>query len=460
MRYQTINPCHGELLRSFDEHTDQQLETAITTATECFETWRTLTFAKRAVIVAKAAAIMRRRTKEFAHSMTLEMGNIFEESVAEVMLSADILDYYATHAESFLAPHNLKPDIGVPVIESLPLGVIFGMQPWNFPYFQLARFAGPNLMAGNVVMIKHAGSVPQCAIAFEQLWAEAGAPDGACTNLRISPDQVLALIIDPRIRGVALTGVTDVAGSVAERTGKHVKKSRMELGGSGAFIVLDDTDLDRTLNWAVLAKMNNMGQCCVAAKRFIILDHMADLFLAKLTAAMGTLRPGDPMDKSTTLAPLATEADLLKLVKQVENAIAHGATLLLGGKRMDRPGAFMQPTLLADIHPDNPAYREEFFGPVALLFRVKDKDAAIALAEYSDHGRGGSLDSQDIDRDKGGANRLENRMGLSNHPAWSAPDRSFDGIKKTGFRRERSSHGIHEFVHKKLVRAASADSPA
>ena len=460
MSYQSINPYNGELVKSFDEQTNQQLETAIATAATCFETWRKTTFVERAGIVTKAAAIMRGQAEEFARPVTLEMGKLFAESIGEVLLSADILDYYATHAEHFLAPEHLKPESGEAVVESSPLGVLFGVQPWNFPYYQLARFAGPNLMVGNVVMVKHSGTVPQCAIAFEQLCLEAGAPVGAYTNLLPSHEQVRAVIDDPRIRGVALTGGVAAAKGVAERAGRNVKKSTMELGGSDAFIVLEDADLDKTLTWAVWAKMNNMGQCCIAGKRFIVVEALADRFLAKFKAAMEALKPGDPMDKHTTLGPLSTEAALMQLVNQVDEAIAQGATLVLGGKRIDRPGAFMQPTILTDIRPENPAYREEFFGPVALFFRVKDEEAAIALANDSDYGLGGSVFTQDIERGKRVASRIETGMVFVNHPTWTAADLPFGGIKNSGYGRELSSHGIHEFVNKKLVRVAAIDSPA
>lgn len=460
MSYQSINPFNGELVKSFDEHTDQQLENSITSAARCFDPWRSFTFAERAVIVSKAAVILRERAEEFARPMTLEMGKLFAESMGEVMLSADILDYYAANAERFLVPEELKPSSGEAMVENSPLGVLFGVQPWNFPYYQLARFAAPNLMAGNVVMVKHSSTVPQCAIAFEQLWLEAGAPLGAYTNLLISHEQALAVIDDPRIRGVALTGGVAAARGVAERAGKNVKKSTMELGGSDAFIVLEDADLEETLKWAVWAKMNNMGQCCIAAKRFIIVDAVADRFLAQFKAALEALKPGDPMDKSTTLGPLSTETALVQLVKQVEDAIAHGATLVLGGKRIDRPGAFMQPTILTDIQPANPAYRDEFFGPVALFFRVKDEEAAIALANDSDYGLGGSVFTQDVARGKRVASRIDTGMVFVNHPTWTASDLPFGGIKNSGYGRELSSHGIHEFVNKKLVRVAAIGSPA
>ena len=460
MSYQSINPFNGELVKSFEEHTDHQLNEAIATAAKCFEAWRRHTYAQKASIVSKAAALMRERAEEFARLVTLEMGKLFAESVGEVMLSADILDYYAKHAERFLAPEHLKPDSGTAVIESSPLGVLFGVQPWNFPYYQLARFAGPNLMVGNVVMVKHSGTVPQCAIAFEKLWLDAGAPKGAYTNLLISHEQVLAVIDDSRIHGVALTGGVAAARGVAERAGKNVKKTTMELGGSDAFIVLEDADLDKAVTWAMWAKMNNMGQCCIAGKRFIVVEALADRFLAKFKSAMETLKPGDPMDKSTTLGPLSTEAALLQLLQQVDQAIDHGATVVLGGKRLDRPGSFMQPTILTDIWPDNPAYREEFFGPVALFFRVKDEEAAITLANDSDYGLGGSVFTQDIERGKRVASRIDTGMVFVNHPTWTAADLPFGGIKNSGYGRELSSLGIQEFVNKKLVRVTDINASA
>ena len=346
------------------------------------------------------------------------------------------------------------------MVESTPLGVLFGVQPWNFPYYQLARFAAPNLMAGNVVMVKHAGCVPQCAMAFEKLWLEAGAPAGAYTNLPISHDQVNRVIDDARIKGVALTGSVEAGKSVAARAGQNLKKSTMELGGSDAFIVLEDADLDKTVEWAIWAKMNNTGQCCVAAKRLIVVEELADRFLDKFRTALAALKPGDPMDQATTLGPLSTEAALVQLLGQVERAVAKGATVVMGGKRMDRPGSFMQPTILTNIKPGNPAFREEFFGPVALFFRVKNEDEAVALANDSDFGLGGSVFTRDVARGKRVASRVDTGMVFVNHPTWTTPDLPFGGIKNSGYGRELSSMGIQEFVNKKLVRVAAIDAPA
>lgn len=460
MTYQSVNPATGETLKRFDQMTDAQLEAAIATAAGCFEDWRQRKFAARAIIVGKAAALMRTRADDLARLVTLEMGKLFEQARGEVALSADILDYYASNAERFLAPEHLRPATGDAVVESAPFGVLFGVQPWNFPYYQLARFAAPNLMAGNVVMVKHAGCVPQCAIAFEQLWRDAGAPAGAYTNLLISYDQVNRVIDDARIKGVALTGSVEAGKLVAARAGQNLKKSTMELGGSDAFIVLEDADLDKTITWAVWGKMNNTGQCCVAAKRFIVVEPLADRFLARFQAALAALEPGDPMDARTTLGPLSTEAALVTLLAQVKGAVAHGATLVMGGARIDRPGSFMQPTILTDIRPGNPAFREEFFGPVALFFRVKDEDAAVALANDSEFGLGGCVFTRDVARGKRVASRVDTGMMFVNHPTWTTPDLPFGGIKSSGYGRELSRMGIQEFVNKKLVRTSSIDAPA
>ena len=458
--YQSVNPYDGKTVKTFEQMTDKQLDAAIATAATCFERWKSLTFAARATIVAKASAIMHSRVDEFARPVTLEMGKLFAQARGEVVLSADIIDYYAENAERFLAPQRLKPTSGDADVESAPFGVLFGVEPWNFPYYQLARFAAPNLMAGNVVMVKHAACVPQCALAFEQLWRDAGAPPGAYTNLMISYDQVNRVIDDPRIKGVALTGSVAAGKLVAGRAGQNLKKSTMELGGSDAFIVLEDADLDKTVEWAVWGKMNNTGQCCVAAKRFIVVEPLADRFLAKFHDALAKLKPGDPMDASTTLGPLSTEAALLTLLGQVKRAVAAGAKLVMGGDRLARTGAFMAPTILTDIRPDNPAYREEFFGPVALFFRVKNEDEAIALANDSEFGLGGCVFTRDIARGKRVASRVDTGMMFINHPTWTTPDLPFGGIKNSGYGRELSSLGIQEFVNKKLIRVAAIDAPA
>ncbi|MDQ2833686.1 MAG: NAD-dependent succinate-semialdehyde dehydrogenase [Acidobacteriota bacterium] len=460
MAYQTVNPYDGTCSKSFLEHTAAEVDSAVAQAARCFASWKNTTFADRSTVLATAAQLLRSRTDEFAGLITLEMGKLIAESRGEVALSADIIDYYAQNGEAFLAPKTLAPRSGEATIESTPIGVLFGVEPWNFPYYQLARFVAPNLMAGNVVMVKHAPSVPQCALAFVALFKEAGAPDGAYTNLFLSDAQADALIDDPRIKGVALTGSERAGAFVAAQAGKNLKKSTMELGGSDAFIVLDDVDLDKTVEWAVWGRMNNTGQCCVAAKRFIVLDSIADRFLAKFQAALEKLVPGDPMNAKTTLGPMCSEAALINLLDQVKRSIAQGARVVMGGGRLDRAGAFMSASILTDIKPATPAYVEEFFGPVALFFRVANEEEAIALANDSKYGLGGSVFTADIERGRRVASRIETGMVFINHPTWTAPELPFGGIKNSGYGRELSSLGIQEFVNKKLVCVIPIGAPA
>ncbi|HXJ95281.1 MAG TPA: NAD-dependent succinate-semialdehyde dehydrogenase [Terriglobia bacterium] len=455
MAYQTINPYTEELVNSFQEHTDTQLEAILAKAEETYENdWSLKSLAERKVIVKKAASILREKLDEFAKPITLEMGKLFGEAREEVKLSADILDYYADYAEKFLAPKKLKVREGEALIESEPLGVLFCVEPWNFPYYQLARVAGPNLMVGNTLIVKHAPNVPQCALAFERLFLDAGAPVGVYTNVFLSNGQAAAAIADKRIKGVALTGSERAGEAVASEAGKALKKSTMELGGSDAFIVLDDADMDTAVKWGVWGRMNNTGECCVAAKRFILHEKIADTFLDRFKKALEKLVPGDPMDSKTTLGPLCTKGALDLVQKQIKTAVDAGAKVLLGGKRLDRPGYFLEPTILTDIEPKNPAYYQEFFAPVALIFRVKNEEEAVKLANDSPYGLGGSVITRDIERGKRIARRIETGMVFINRSTWTAPDLPFGGVKNSGYGRELSDLGIGEFVNKKLIRIA------
>jgi len=458
--YESVNPFDGKTLETFAAISDAELESKIATAQACYEIWRHKSYAERAVVVARAAALMHANVDRFARPMTLEMGKRISEARGEVEFSADILAYYAKNAERFLAPVKLDPKLGRAHMESSPMGVIFGVEPWNFPYYQLARVAGPHQMAGNVLIVKHAGIVPQCAALFEQLWIDAGAPAGLYTNLFITHAQSDRVIDDPRIKGVALTGSVAAGRSIAARAGKNVKISSMELGGSDAFIVLDDADLEHAVKWAIWGRMYNAGQTCCAAKRFIVIDAIADEFLEKFRAGLAELEPGDPMDEKTTLGPLSSESAAVDLAKQVDDAVAAGAKVVLGGKRIDRAGAFMQPTILADIKPTNPAFRQEFFGPVALFFRVKNEDEAIALANDSDFGLGGSVFTKDEARGGRVASRVETGMMFVNNISWSDAELPFGGIKDSGYGRELGNMGIQEFVNKKLVRFGSIEAPS
>jgi succinate-semialdehyde dehydrogenase / glutarate-semialdehyde dehydrogenase len=455
MAYQTINPFTEELVKAFREHTDAQLEAIIAKAEETYANdWSLRSLAERKAIVEKAASILREKLDEFATPITIEMGKLFREAQGEVELSADILDYYADNAEKFLAPEKLTVKEGEAFVESEPLGVLFCVEPWNFPYYQLARVAGPNLMAGNTLIVKHAPNVPQCALAFEKLFLDAGAPVGAYTNVFLSNEQAATAIADKRIKGVALTGSERAGEAVASEAGKALKKSTMELGGSDAFIVLDDADMDTAVKWGVWGRMNNTGQCCVAAKRFILHEEIADTFLDRFKKELEKLVPGDPMDPKTTLGPLCTDGALHLVQKQIKAAVDGGAKVSMGGKRLDRPGYFLEPTILTDITPENPAFHQEFFAPVALIFRVKDEKEAIKLANDSPYGLGGSVITKDIERGKRVARQIETGMVFINKATWTAPDLPFGGVKNSGYGRELSDLGIGEFVNKKLIRVA------
>jgi succinate-semialdehyde dehydrogenase/glutarate-semialdehyde dehydrogenase len=459
MAYQSVNPATNTLFKTFETLTDAQLEPKIAKAAECYTAWKKTSYAERAKIIAKAGDLLHEQVKDLADIMTLEMGKRTSEAQGEVEFSAKIMAYYAKNAETFLADTPLHPEQGEGHMQSSPIGVVFCVEPWNFPYYQLARVAGPHLMAGNTLVVKHAGCVPQCAIAFEKLLVEAGAPEGLYTNLMINHDQSDRLIADPRIKGVALTGSVPAGRKIAASAGRALKPSSMELGGADAFIVLADADMEHTLKWAQWGRMYNTGQTCCAAKRFIVVDSVADAFMAGFKARLAALKAGDPMDPKTTLGPLSSEQALVDLLKQVDTAVKHGATVVLGGDREDRPGCYMQPTILTDVTPENPAFRDEFFGPVAMVFRVKDEAEAIALANDSDFGLGGSVFTADPAAGQRVASAVDTGMMFINNISWSDADLPFGGIKNSGYGRELGDMGIHQFVNKKLVRTIQAEAP-
>jgi succinate-semialdehyde dehydrogenase / glutarate-semialdehyde dehydrogenase len=451
MSYVSVNPATGEILRTFTEHTDEEMWNALTIANQAFRPWASRPFSERSKIIGSSAHVLLEKKEELARLAALEMGKRIAESRGEVELSASIMQYFADNAESFLAPKKLHSAMGDARLEYSPLGVLLSIQPWNHPYYQLARFVGPHLMSGNVMLLKHASGVPQCALAFEQVLREAGVPEGVYTNLFLSNDQSGSLIDDPRVKGIALTGSERAGEALASRAGKNLKKSTMELGGSDAFIVLDDADLEHSVAMAVLGRFGNSGQTCIASKRFIVVESMLDKFLPRFIAAAKQLKLGNPLDESVTLGPLASDAALQLILRQIKEATSNGAQIVLGGRQSGEVGAFLEPTILTNVTRDNPAYNQEFFGPVALVFPAKGEEEAIAIANDSPFGLGGSVYTSDIERGKRVASRIESGMVFINYPYVSSPELPFGGIKRSGYGRELSSLGLEEFVNKKLI---------
>jgi succinate-semialdehyde dehydrogenase/glutarate-semialdehyde dehydrogenase len=457
MAYKTVNPYTGEEIKSFDEISKHALDGKLQDAATCFETWRNKSFDDRKKIIQKVADLMRERSDELAGLITLEMGKRIKESKGEVELSASIYEYYATNAEQFLADTALSPEKGSAYIRKEPIGVLLGIEPWNYPYYQVARFAAPNIMAGNCIMLKHASNVPQCALAIEKLFTDAGASAGLYTNLFISADKINDLLANPIIKAVSLTGSEGAGASVAAAAGKNLKKSVLELGGSDPFIVLDDAEIDKTVKWAVYGRMQNCGQACTAAKRFIVMDKVYDEFLEKFKAVVENMQPGDPMLEATKLGPLSSKTALEDLEEQVHKSVKAGAKLITGGKRFDMPGYFMQPTILTDIPKDAVAFSEELFGPVASVYRVSSEDEVVDLANATRFGLGGAIFTADEKRGQKLAERIHTGMVFINHPTGSQPDLPFGGTNQSGYGRELSSLGIDEFLNKKLVRISDID---
>jgi succinate-semialdehyde dehydrogenase/glutarate-semialdehyde dehydrogenase len=459
MSIQTVNPNTNKIVKSFEEMNEKSVDAKVAKAHTTFTDWKETSYQQRADLLHKVATLMRVKKSSLAKTITLEMGKLLAQAEGEIDLSADILDYYADHGEAFLADKLLDPEYGTAMIRNSPIGVLLGVMPWNFPYYQVARFIAPNIMVGNTILLKHASIVPQCAAAIEELFKEAEAPEGLYTNLFIPGKRASALVSDKRIKGVSLTGSEDAGASVAMEAGKHLKKVVLELGGNDVFIILEDADIEKTVEWAVVGRMNNNGQCCVASKRFIAVEAIADEFIQKFKNKLSKMKVGDPMDAATELGPLSSEEAAVHLADQVKRSVDEGAKVLLGGKRADREGAFMEPTILTNLKPGIAAYHEELFGPVASFYVVKDEQAAIDLANDSDFGLGASVFTQDIERGKKVANQIDTGMVFINHPTWTQADLPFGGTKHSGFGRELSELGIQEFVNKKLIRVSGLNDP-
>jgi acyl-CoA reductase-like NAD-dependent aldehyde dehydrogenase len=448
---QSINPSTEAVLDTFEEFSDQQVDSALQQAHDAQRSWRTTSFGERAARLQAVARILRTQKQRWATLATNEMGKPIVEAEAEIEKCAWNCDFYAEHAAGFLADEHVKTNARESYVAFEPLGVVLAIMPWNFPFWQVLRFAAPALMAGNAAVLKHASNVPGCALAIQEIFEAAGLPQGLFRTLLVPGSKVERLIADPRIQAVTLTGSSEVGEQVASTAGRHLKKQVLELGGSDPFIVLADADLDAAATTAVRARNQNNGQSCIAAKRFIVEESVADQFTAKFVAGVRALRVGDPLQRETNVGPLARHDLLDALQQQVERSISAGAHAAVGGSPVDGKGYFYAPTVLDHVNADMPAFREETFGPVAAVIRASGADEAVRLANDTEYGLGAALWSSDIARAKELARRIEAGSVFINGMVASDPRLPFGGIKRSGYGRELGSYGIREFVNIQTV---------
>jgi len=451
MAIATTNPATGELLKSFEPLSEQQIEEKIRTAAATFAEYRKVPFAERARMMVRAGEILEKEKQEFARLMTLEMGKPIGSAVAEAAKCSWVCRYYAENAERFLADEVVETTAARSYVRYQPLGPVLAVMPWNYPFWQVMRFAAPALMVGNVGLLKHASNVPQCALALEDIFRRAGFPKGCFQTLLVTSGQVDRILDDPRVMAATLTGSEGAGIQVGVSAAKRIKKVVLELGGSDPFIVMPSADLDAAVTTAVKARVQNNGQSCIAAKRFIVAQDIADEFERQFVAKMQALVVGDPMQEKVELGPLATADAVVDLERDVTKSVEAGARLLTGGKPLNRPGNFFAPTVLTNIPKSSPAYREELFGPVACLFRAKNIDEAIAIANDSRFGLGASAWTNDEFERKRFINELEAGMVFINKMVASDPRVPFGGMKQSGYGRELGVHGIREFTNIKTV---------
>src|SRR3984893_5247183 len=451
MAIASINPTTGEKLKEFNAHSDVEIEKALRQATAVFEKYRGEPFTKRAQLMMSAATLLEQEKAELGRTITLEMGKLFRDSVAEIEKCVRGCHHYAENAERFLEDEPAQTAARRSYVRYQPLGPVLAIMPWNFPFWQVFRFAAPAFMAGNVGILKHAGNVPQCALAIEQIFCRAGFEEGIFQTVLIEAEQVERLIVDPRNKAVTLTGSEKAGSAVGSAAAREIKKSVLELGGSDPFIVMPSADFDLAVSTAVKGRTINTGQSCIAAKRFLIADKIYDNFLKNFVEQMRSLRVGDPLDETTEIGPLATEQILNGVHQQVQRTLAMGAKCLTGGNRIAGPGLFYEPTVLVDVPKDSPAFREEVFGPVAAVLRVRDAAEAIELANDSRFGLGASAWTNDRTEQELFASELQSGMVFINSMVASDPRLPFGGVKRSGFGRELGAAGIREFMNAKTV---------
>ena len=452
MAYKPINPYTNEVEKEFPNATDEELEAVLAKAHQLYLDWRndSESLEDRKAILHRVADILRERRTEYATIMSHDMGKLIGEAEGEVDLCADICDYYADKADEFLKPRTLETDAGKAYYIKQSTGVLVAVEPWNFPFYQIARVFAPNFIIGNPMILKDASNCPASAQAFADAVLEAGAPEGSLNNMFISYDQVAKAIADKRVSGVCLTGSERGGMSVAAEAGKNLKKTTMELGGNDAFIILDDADWDLVKEVAPQARLYNAGQVCTSSKRFIVMADKYDEFLEVLKDAFSAVHMGDPTDRTTTLAPLNSKSAKEKLEKQVELAVENGAKVYYGNEKVDLPGQFFMPTILTDITPDNPIFNQEMFGPVASVYKVNSEEEAIALANNSSYGLGNTVFGEPEHAARVAA-KIETGMSWINSGWASLPELPFGGVKNSGYGRELSELGFNAFVNEHLV---------
>lgn len=452
MAYQTINPYTNQVEKTFKNTTDEELEQTLATAHQLYLNWRkNNNLEKRKQVILNLGHILRERREEYATIMTKDMGKLIGEAEGEVDLCASFCDYYVANADKFLAPDIIATTSGRAKVIKQSLGTLVAVEPWNFPFYQIARVFIPNFIVGNPMILKDASNCPASAQAFADAVKEAGAPAGSLTNLFLSYDQVNKAIADKRVAGVCLTGSERGGAAVAKEAGTNLKKNTMELGGNDAFIILDDADWNLVEKVAPAARLYNAGQVCTSSKRFIVLEKDYDRFLKIMKEAFSKVKMGDPLDPTTTLAPLSSKKAKDKLQGQVDLAVKNGAKVYYGNKPVDLEGQFFMPTILTDITPDNPIFDTEMFGPVASVYKVKSEEEAIELANNSSYGLGNTVFSQDYEHAERVAVKIETGMSWINDGWASLPELPFGGVKNSGYGRELSGYGIKEFMNKHLI---------
>ncbi len=456
--YRVVNPATGVVEGQFATATDAEIADAIARSAGAFPAWSATPISDRVAVLHRVADLYAERITELAALATREMGKTTAEAVGEISFVVDIYRYYADNATTLLADEVIPASSGgKALIRKSPVGPLLGIMPWNYPYYQVARFAGPNLAAGNTIILKHAPSCPESALAVQQLFVDAGLLDGAYVNVFATNEQVADIVADPRVCGVSVTGSERAGAAVASLAGQHLKKVVLELGGSDAYLILETNDLPGVVEQSVMGRMENAGQACNAAKRFIVSDHLYDDFVTQMTASMADLRTGDPFDPTTSYGPLCSEAAAQGLLAQVQDAIDKGATVHTGGGRPDGPGAFFEATVLTGVTPDMRAFREELFGPVAVVYKVGGIDEAVALANDTPFGLGGAVFHTDPSVAMNVANRLDTGMVFINQAEGGGADLPFGGTKRSGVGRELGPYGIDEFVNRKLIHLPNPD---